>query len=130
MTGATIRDTSAAAGMATALTLFDEGYAVINGLPLGTYTITETNAGKDGYIWNPSVKIGTAAAQNGNSGTVTVATGQNVVIEVTNDYTPGVELPATGGTGTTLYTFLGLMLILLAGGLLVISKRRSSRENR
>ena len=130
MTGATIRDTSAAAGMATALTPFDEGYAVINGLPLGTYTITETNAGKDGYIWNPSVEIGTAAAQNGNTGTVTVATGQNVVIEVTNDYTPGVELPATGGPGTALYTFLGLMIILLAGGLLAFNKKRNGRENR
>ena len=38
---------------------------------------------------------------------------------------PGVELPAAGGPGTTLFTILGIMLMAFAGtGMLVMKKRR------
>ena len=126
MTGAAIRNTSETSGTATTLRINSAGYAVIEGLPLGDYTITETNARKNGYNWNPSVTIN-AVSQTGNAGTVTVAAGQDVVIEVTNDYIPGVVLPATGGAGTLAYTLSGLALITLAGVLLVGRKRKCGR---
>ena len=40
--------------------------------------------------------------------------------------TPGVVLPSTGGNGTLLYTLAGLALILLAGGLLAVGKRKAA----
>jgi len=43
-----------------------------------------------------------------------------------NTYTPGVELPSTGGSGTLIYTVVGLALITLAGVLLITRKRRNN----
>ena len=43
-------------------------------------------------------------------------------ITVTN--TPGVELPATGGPGTTLYYLLGSLLIMLASAGFILHSRK------
>ena len=57
-----------------------------------------------------------------NSGLIRL---ENATITVGN--TPGVELPATGGNGTTIYTFFGLGLILLAGTILIIRRKRYNK---
>ena len=41
--------------------------------------------------------------------------------------TPGVELPATGGPGTLIFTFFGLALMILAGVLMISRKRKTNR---
>ena len=41
-----------------------------------------------------------------------------------NTYTPGIELPATGGSGTQIYAIAGIVLIVLAGVLLVSRRKR------
>lgn len=41
--------------------------------------------------------------------------------------TAGAELPATGGSGTLIYTITGIFLIMLAGTLLVVRKRKANR---
>lgn len=94
----------------------------INNLPLDTeVTFTESGYEINGYVvtttYDPGNRMATAAV---DPGTVTI----------TNTYTAGVELPATGGPGTALYTFLGLMILLLAGGLLVLNRRRGFGKNR
>jgi len=38
----------------------------------------------------------------------------------------GVELPATGGSGTLIYTIAGMALIVLAGVLLVSRRKRKA----
>ena len=43
-------------------------------------------------------------------------------VDFENTYTPGVELPATGGPGTAAYTASGLALIL--GALWMLLRRR------
>ena len=48
---------------------------------------------------------------------------KNVALKVQNN--SGMELPATGGNGTTQFTSFGSILILLAGGLLVMRKRNT-----
>ena len=46
---------------------------------------------------------------------------------ITIGNTPGAELPATGGSGTMIYTIAGLSLVLLAGALMVSRKRKFNR---
>ncbi len=111
------------------------GTETIENLPDGNYQLFETQppAGyyglsapisftiTDGVVQEPDLTGTTIQYQAKDGGTPATLTVEN---------TPGTELPATGGRGTALYTFLGLMIILLAGGLLVYNKRRNSRENK
>ena len=56
---------------------------------------------------------------------VTVASGNNKTIgKATIGNTPGVALPNTGGPGTNLYVLIGSTLLALAGGLLLLKKRK------
>jgi len=48
-------------------------------------------------------------------------------ITIINTEVPGVELPATGGSGTVIYTVSGLVLALLAGVILLSRKRKYGR---
>jgi LPXTG-motif cell wall-anchored protein len=65
---------------------------------------------------NGFLTVGSSAAVTLN-GTTPTAT-----VQATNAYTPGVELPATGGPGTAAYTASGLALIL--GALWMLLRRR------
>lgn len=100
------------------------GIHEITGLSDGEYQLTETSA-PAGYI--------------GLSGPITFSITKGVVggYDSTINYvpdtktftianTPGAELPATGGSGTLAYTLGGLALILLAGALWMVRKRRKA----
>ena len=107
----------------------------IGDLPDGNYRLIEKQA-PTGFIMMSSqitfsVQNGEISQTNADGTTVKYSekTGDKPDT-LTIGNTAGVELPATGGTGTVLYTFLGLMILLLAGGLLVFNKRRGARENK
>ena len=51
-------------------------------------------------------------------------TDNNATITIVNSETPGTPLPATGGSGTLIYTIAGMALIVLAGVLLVSRRKR------
>ena len=88
------------------------GYFVIPDLPLGDYTITEADANLNGYYQAVSFTVNNTPT-TGNSVDVTLsATALTATVEATNAYTPGVELPSTGGPGTAVYTVSGLALML------------------
>ncbi len=99
-----------------------EGWFTITGLPHGAYTVTEAGTNWAGYNCatsfsvNGFLTVGSSAAVTLN-GTTPTAT-----VQATNAYTPGVELPATGGPGTAAYTASGLALIL--GALWMLLRRR------
>ena len=104
----------------------------IDGLPVGT-VVTFKEIGFDGvagYIWSGTVN-GEMPEGGEMEGTATVSGEETLPdtakVAFTNTYTAGVELPATGGPGTTIYTVAGLMLITLAGVLLVMRRRRYNR---
>ena len=121
----------------------EQGY--INDLPTGI-AVTKTDNGDNSYTWTISnLSLLTEVTfeesgyrHNGYNVVATYSPGNGKAnaavtpeaVTITNEYTAGVELPATGGPGTALYTFLGLMILLLAGGLLVFNKRRGARENK
>ena len=56
---------------------FKDGSYTFKDLPVGTYTVTETNAGVKGY----SLKVG------GNNQTVEVVANETAVVSITNTYT-------------------------------------------
>ena len=101
----------------------------ITGLPVNTVvTFTEANYSVAGYTWTGTVVNGDGSTSSNpieGTGTVTAEGGQ--VVAFTNTYTPGVELPATGGHGTAIYMVAGLMLITLAGVLMIGRKRKYNR---
>ena len=104
----------------------------ITGLPVGT-TVTFTEAGYSvaGYTWIGTVIQNGGTETNGTEGTATVSgettLPNSVKVACTNTYTPGVELPATGGHGTAIYTVAGLMLVTLAGVLMINRRKKYNR---
>ena len=105
----------------------------ISGLPIGTeVTFAEDgNNNINGYIWVGKVSENGEAMTNGTSGKATVSGEQPLpdpaIVKFENSYTPGVELPSTGGPGTMIYTIAGMLLITLAGVLLVSRKRKNEQ---
>lgn len=96
----------------------------ITGLPVNTYTLTETKA-PDGYIVNNTGKTLEITADGVKyDGEKIQAQGGVYVITITNE--AGQALPNTGGHGTLPYTVGGLLVVIAAGVIYVISKKRFS----
>lgn len=97
---------------ATKLTSGSDGTFSIQGLADGTYTLIENRA-PDGYIlpttdFTFTVKEGEIALTSLNDPSLHTAD----AFKVTN--TTGIELPNTGGSGTTLITYGGIALMAVA----------------
>ena len=117
----------------------DDGKMSVSGLDAGTYYLTECVA-PDGYnLLDKDVKI-TIDAEYSTDGKITaltvtvddvktsngdMASGE---LEVTVENFSGVELPSTGGIGTTIFYALGGLLAVGAAVFLVTKKRMSGVE--
>ena len=107
-----------------------DGEATISNLPDGNYELEEVKA-PDGYNrLNTTVTftITDGAVTESNADDQTIRYSQKAGNEpdtFTIENTPGSALPATGGSGTLIYTIAGMALIVLAGVLLVSRRRRS-----
>ena len=88
-------------------------YVYWEGLKAGTYTIKETKA-PVGYVKGVDIPltVGDDAHKADNPAT-----------EITEDNTPGKQLPATGGIGTTIIYAIGAILVIGAGVVLVTRRR-------
>jgi fimbrial isopeptide formation D2 family protein/LPXTG-motif cell wall-anchored protein len=98
-----------------------DGKVTFTGLKAGTYTVQETKA-PSGYNLNSTVFTVTIS----DDGTVT--SDGNTITELTvNDYP--LLTPLTGGTGTMVFTVVGISLIACAGVLLLIvmKKKKASK---
>ncbi len=86
-----------------------DGYAIVDGLDAGKYTLTETKA-PEGYVCS-NVPL-----------TVTIEAGidPNVVAV----YFANTQIPHTGGMGTTLYTVGGGLIVAAAAVLFVVSRKK------
>ena len=94
------------------------GVIEVKGLAFGNYYFEETKA-PEGY--NPLPARTDAVEIKNNEGEPYQ---NNVTINVQN--TSGVELPSTGGIGTTIFHVLGGALVLGAGIILIAKKRVNS----
>ena len=110
----------AADGNAT-LTSLNNGRIDIEGLKAGTYYLKETKA-PDGY--NLLKKI--QKIEIGEDGSIKL-NGNAITGDVKVKNNSGIELPSTGGMGTTLIYLAGIVLVVLSGYVL-ISKRRASTK--
>lgn len=111
----------AADGGKATLTSLDNGRIDIEGLKAGTYYLKETKA-PDGY--NLLKKIQTI--EIGENGSIKL-NGNEITGDVKVKNNSGIELPSTGGMGTTLIYIAGIVLVVLSGYVL-ISKRRASTK--
>ena len=101
----------------------------ITGLPIGTYTLTETKA-PDGYIVNNTGKTLEITADGVKYGEQTISPDANGVFVITITNKAGQALPMTGGSGTLPYTLGGLLLICAAALMYgFIMRRRGRRLN-
>ena len=87
------------------------------------------NQSPAGYYWTARVSENGGELTEGKAGGATVSDAEenlpdNAVVWFENSYNPGAELPATGGSGTLIYTIAGMALVVLAGVLLVSRRKR------
>lgn len=90
-----------------------------------TYYVAVTTAGCDGYYTTYSTEL-TLLTVNGSSVNAALAAGSDTVRSVTVTNTAGVELPATGGSGTGMFYAAGAILLLATVPFLLPKRRTRS----
>ena len=118
----------------------ESGILTFTGLEAGTYTLSETDT-PNGYnsIPNKTVTISnTANAKTApdmtsanwvvkfDSDTATADADSAYPVQITNN--KGIELPGTGGVGTTIFYIVGGLMISGALVLLIVKKRMNIKE--
>lgn len=106
----------------------------IEGLDAGTYYLVEiaAPAGYNRLTAPTTITISDVAYESSTSGPDTVSykvnnTDSAVVIKVVNN--SGATLPETGGMGTTIFTVVGLVLMVGAAVVLVAKRRSAAKED-
>ena len=91
-----------------------------------SYYVVETLEAADaGYVLATTYQLNAQTAVPNANGAVATANGDKITI--INTETAGVELPATGGPGTLVYTVTGLSLMSVAVWMLL--RRRKEQQN-
>ena len=139
----------------TTLVAAADGTLQLQGVDVGTYTLTETKA-PDGYqlpndkdalttIVMTDDKIGTGdGAEDGEDGILDQGTskvdGTMIVTDATTvngkvisfklgNEKPGFELPTTGGMGTVLFTAGGLVIMACGAALVLVTLKKKKAED-
>ena len=102
----------------TTVTTPSSGKFTIKGLDADTYYLTETKQPADYNKLKEPVTVVIA-----EDGTITVGTNKTPVDEVKVLNNTGTILPTTGGNGTSLIYFLGAVLALVSGVVLITKQR-------
>lgn len=107
----------------------DNGNFVIAGLDADTYYLEETKA-PDGYnrLKDPVKVVITATIAGDKTGRATITYNETATGTVRIENQTGVELPSTGGIGTTVFYVIGGLLMGVAVVLLVTRKKMSTSK--
>ena len=107
----------------------DNGKFVIAGLDADTYYLEETKA-PDGYnqLKDPVKVVITANIAGDKTGKATITYNETATGTVRIENQTGVELPSTGGIGTTVFYVIGGLLMGVAVVLLVTRKKMSTSK--
>lgn len=107
----------------------DNGEFVIAGLDADTYYLEETKA-PDGYnrLKEPVKVVITANIADDKTVTATITYNETATGPVKIENQTGVELPSTGGIGTTVFYVIGGLLMGVAVVLLVTRKKMSTSK--
>ena len=107
----------------------DDGKFVIAGLDADTYYLEETKA-PDGYnrLKEPVNVVITANIAGDKTGKATITYNETATGTVRIENQTGVELPSTGGIGTTVFYVIGGLLMGVAVVLLVTRKKMSTSK--
>ena len=107
-----------------------DGSFTISGLDADTYYLEEVEAPAGYNKLAAPVKVTITATINAttNVGTATVTYGENSTGTVKIENKTGVELPSTGGVGTTIFYVIGGLLMAVAVVLLVTKKKMSATK--
>ena len=113
----------------------ENGVIQFTGLDAGDYTLTETKTPKDYNTIEPikftikAIQDGATTTEGGNIAWSSTNKDVNLnagTFEITVKNFKGTVLPSTGGIGTTIFYIAGAILIIGAGTLLIVKKRRNS----
>ena len=107
-----------ATGTVTEITTPDSGEFTIKGLDADTYYLTETKQPAGYNKLKDPVKV--VISEEGN---ITVGEDTTSVAKVKVQNNTGTILPSTGGNGTSLIYFLGAVLALVSGVVLITKQR-------
>lgn len=125
-------------GSSKTLTTNSDGTLRIEGLKSGTYYLTEVKTAKGYVLLKEPVQIVITGNNEDGSATATVSGKEAVVSDITVDGNTsrtalvnvkivngrGFLLPSTGGAGTTIFTIVGVVVIVLSLALLIMQKKR------
>lgn len=120
LAGATFALYNSENSLIKSLTTDSTGTVTFTGIKAGTYTVKET-AAPAGYSLNAKTFTVVISAD----GVVTFNGNEIDVLTVEN--TP-IVLPATGGMGTMMFTIIGASLIVCAGVLFLVVRRKKSTK--
>lgn len=115
---------------ATTLVSDDNGMIAVEGLDADTYYLEETKApgGYNKLAGPVKVEISHTVTDEGAHMTHTLKQDTTSVEKVEIENKSGIELPITGGIGTTIFYVLGSILVIGAVVLLIVKKRMSASE--
>lgn len=127
-------------GTGCVLTTADNGEVTGTGFNAGTYYIKETKAPAGYKLYDGVITVKIDASKDKNNGQYTgdftykVTFGEDGIVQnnltlVTVEDEKGLTLPGTGGIGTTLFTFGGIALILIAGVMFIVYTRKQKKQS-
>ena len=115
----------------------ENGKIKLEGLNAGTYTIKEIKAPTGFNLdetehvikvdWNATTKTFALDATASDKNATFDSTGTTATASITIVNQSGAVLPSTGGIGTTIFYVVGSIMVV-AAGVLLITKKRMSRE--
>ena len=110
---------------ATDLITDEDGHIFAYGLDAGTYILTETETLPGYNLLDDTITV--VITENGDvTYEHTDNTQDNPGPSITIENATGVELPSTGGTGTTIIYIVGAAFVIGAGIVLVVRRRMST----